>query len=484
MGGCSLEAAEAVCACEDIESGAVLELLSSLVDKSLLIVREHEGEARYRLLETVRQYGREKLEEEGEAQAVRGRHAGFFLDLAEEAEPEINGAQRRLWLERLEAEHDNLRAALSWAIESQESETGLRLAGALWYYWQHSGRLSEGRRWLREALSLGGGGATASRAKALGAAGYLAWFAQGDLDAARSQLEESVEIYRELQDKRGLAYALQYLPVVMAYQGDFEPALTLGEESVRLFREVGDRWGLGMALNHLGHVPEAQDDHALANRVFGESATILREVGDEWALSLPLRHLGIVASRQGDYALAEELHKESLALSRRAGEKWVISLCLEELAGVARLRGDLARAARLWGVAETLRETVGASGRALYRAEYDRGVTAARTGLGEEAFTEAWAEGREMTIDETLDYALENTPEVKAAPATGYPAGLTAREVEVLRLVAGGMSNTQVAQELYLSPRTVSTHLSSIYHKLEVTSRAAAVRFASEHNLL
>ena len=190
-----------------------------------------------------------------------------------------------------------------------------------------------------------------------------------------------------------------------------------------------------------------------------------------------------MASHQGDYVRAEELHKESLALCRQVGEKWVISLCLEELAGVACLRGEHARAARLWGAEESLREAIGVGVRALYRAEYDCGVAAARAGLGEEAFAAAWAEGRAMTLEEAVAYALEEEPEEPAAPPPSHHAGLTARELEVLRLVARGLTNAQVARELFLSPRTVSAHLRSVYHKLGVGSRSAAVRFAVERGL-
>ncbi len=480
-GGFTLEAAESVCSGERIERDEVLDLLSHLVDKSLVGMNEREGEARYRLLETIRQYGQEKLLESEAVQAVKTRHATFFLELAEEIEPRINGADRRMWLERLEVEHDNLRAALRWAQESSP-ETGLRLAGALWWFWLHRGHVGEGRRWLEGLLEQAGPSVrTAALAKALCGAGWLA-YAQGDLATARPRLEQSVAVYWETDDKRGLAYALGFLPVVLAYQGDFAPADSAAEESVRLFREVGDQWGLAIALTDRGVVAEARADYDLANGFFEESATILRKLGDRWALSLPLRHLGIVASRQGDYVRAEELYKDSLVQCREVGEKWLISLCLEELAGVAGAQGAYARAARLWGAEETLRERLGASVRALYRADYEHGVRAAKRELGEKAFAAAWAEGRAMTLEEAVSYALQ---EVKGrAPAPRYPAGLTDREVEVLRLVARGLTDAQVAEELFLSRRTVNAHLRAIYGKLEVNSRAAATRFAIQHDLI
>lgn len=477
-GGFALEAAESVCSGEGIERDEALDLLSHLVEKSLVVKAERDGEARYRLLETIRQYGQEKLLESEAGQAVRKRHATFFLELAEEIEPRINGADRRMSLERLEVEHDNLRAALRSA-----GETGLRLAGALWWFWLHRGHVGEGRRWLEGLLEQAGPSVrTATLAKALCGAGWLA-YAQGDLATARPRLEQSVEVYRETDDRRGLAYALAFLPVVLAYQGDFAPADSAAEESVRLFREVGDQWGLAIALTDRGIVAEARTDYDLANNLFEESAAIMRKLGDHWALSLPLRHLGIVASRQGDYVRAEDLYKDSLVQCREVGEKWLISLCLEELAGVAGAQGAYARAARLWGAEETLRERLGASVRALYRAAYEHGVQAAERGLGDEAFAAAWAEGRAMTLEGAVSYALEEVKETPPSPAPRHPAGLTGREVEVLRLVARGLTDAQVAEELFLSRRTVNAHLRAIYGKLEVSSRAAATRFAIQHEL-
>ncbi len=481
-GGFTLEAAEQICAGEGIEKNEVLDLLSRLVDKSLVVVQKQGDEARYHLLEVIRQYGEEKLRGSGEAEFIRWDHASFFLALAEEVEPRINGPDHRLWLERLEAEHDNFRAALRWAAETRQTETELRLAGALWWFWLRNGHMGEGRRWLEGALGrVEPSVRTPARAKALCGAGWLA-FSQVDHAAARPQLEESAEIYREVGDRRGLAHALSFLSVLLAHRGEPSSARRYADESVRMFREVEeDRWGLAIALNNRGIVAEAQAEYAQAVPFFEESADILRGLGDRWALSLPLRHLGTVALRQGDHTRAEQLYKESLEQCRQLGEKWLISLCLEELAGVACLQGEYTRAARLWGADETIREAIGATVRALYRADYDHGLTAARETLGNAAFTAAWGKGRKMTLEEAVAYALEEVPEL---PPTIYPAGLTAREVEVLKLVTQGLTNAKVAERLILSPRTVNAHLRTIYGKIRVSSRAAATRFAVEHGLI
>jgi DNA-binding CsgD family transcriptional regulator len=240
-------------------------------------------------------------------------------------------------------------------------------------------------------------------------------------------------------------------------------------------------------------VAESQKDYAEAKVLFEESVALFRDLGDPWGLSLALRHLGYVSSGQGDYERAAALFKESLVLCGELGEKWFSSMCLEDLAVVAGLAGDHRRAVQLLGAAEELREVVGAAVRSLYRADYDRTVATAGAGLDEAAFAAAWAEGRAMTLEQAIVEAqqvmappqvIEPAPSATAPSSPAYPAGLTAREVEVLRLVAQGLTNAQVAEKLVITPGTVNVHLTSIYSKLQVTSRTAATRYAIEHNLI
>jgi non-specific serine/threonine protein kinase len=343
--------------------------------------------------------------------------------------------------------------------------------------------MSEGRRWLEDALEQAGPSErVAARAKALCGAGFLA-FSQIDHPAARARLEESAEIYRKIGDRHGLAYALTFLSLVMAHQGELAPARVLAEESVSLFREEdADRWGLGIALTNMGIVAEAQADYGQAVRLFEESVAILQELGDKWYHSIPLRHLGVVASRQGDHARAERLYKESLALLRELGEIWMISLCLEELAGVACAQGEYRRAVRLWGAEESICEAIGSTVRALYHADHERDVAAARAGLGEEEFERAWAQGRAMSAERAIDYALAEEgkgpqrstsvtePEHQPTADEGAHA-LTRREREVALHVARGLTNRQIASELVLSEHTVHHHLTRILKKLDLRSR-------------
>jgi predicted ATPase/DNA-binding CsgD family transcriptional regulator len=484
-GGFTLEAAEAVCVGEDLERGEVLDLLTPLVDKSLVLVdQQQSSEARYRLLETVRQYGQEKLNESGEEPTIKRHHADFFLKFAEQVEPKVNGKDRGLWLEQLEVEHDNFRAALAWSSEEEtEGETGLRLTGALSWFWFHREHWSEWRRWLDRALatqeSVGGPRRTAARAKALSGGGFLAWM-QGDQTTARSQLEESVALWREVGDKQGLAQALRFLSGSFESQGDYAVARPLAEESVELFRQGEDKFGLGITLSRLGITALAQGDHTAAWAYLEEGVAISREIEDNWALALALRNLGIGAFRLGDYERSATWLRESLAVLREPGNPLYMQN-LELLAAAVSMQGEHGRAAWLFGAAEALREAVGAFVLPLYRAEYDRGVAATRAGLDEAAFSAAWAEGRAMTPEQAVEYALEPS---SATPRLKDTANLSTREVEVLALVAEGLTDPQVAERLYLSPRTVGQHLRSIYQKLGVPSRAAAVKEAVGRSLI
>src|SRR5215207_1662958 len=485
-GGFTLEAAEAVCGGEDLERGEVLDLLTSLVDKSLVLVAQQQGgeEMRYRLLETVRQYAQEKLDESGEEPPIKRHHAHFFLKFAEQVEPKVNGKDRGLWLEQLDIEHDNLRTALAWSNQEEaEAEVGLQLVGALSWFWFHREYWSEWRGWLDRALATqesgGGPRRPAARAKALSGAGFLNWM-QGDQVTARSQLEESITLWREVGDKQGLAQALRFLSGSFESQGEYALARPLAEESVELFRQGVDKFGLAITLSRLGITALAQGDAAAARAYLEEGVAISPEIEDDWALALALRNQGIGAFRLGEYERSATWLRESLAMLREPGNPLYMQN-LELLAAAVSMRGEHGRAAWLFGAAEALREAVGAFVLPLYRAEYDHGVAATRAGLDEAAFSSAWSKGRAMTPEQAVEYALEPSP---ATPRLKNTAKLSTREVEVLGLVAEGLTDPQVAERLYLSPRTVGQHLRSIYQKLGVPSRAAAVKEAVGRSLI
>jgi predicted ATPase/DNA-binding NarL/FixJ family response regulator len=484
-GGFSLEAAESVCAGEELARNEVLELLSHLVDKSLVIMREEGGEARYRLLETVRQYASEKLSKSGETGQFRERHAGYYLALAEEAEPELKGAGQLAWVERLERDRDNLRAAMAWLLGRGELEDAARLGWALWLFWGIRAHFAEGRRWMEQALSANGSAMPASaRAKALYVAGMMANY-QGDHRSAEPLVEESLGLFRELEDKPGTAWALSNASFAALGQGH-QRAITLVEESVHLFLEVEEKWGAAIQFCFLAVAWRDRGDHGRAKRLAERGLALSREVGERQAISAALYTLATLAQAERDHERARDLFEEGLSVSAELGNEADVAHCLEGLASVAAEGGRIARAARLWGAEEALLEKIEA---AVYTYVPDRSVhrsqvAAARSQLEEEAFAAAWAEGRAMSLEEAIEYALDrSTTPGPNAPET-YPAGLSAREVDVLRLVAQGLTNAEVAARLFISSRTVGWHLGSIYRKLGFSSRTEATRFAVEHDLL
>ncbi|MGH2621816.1 MAG: protein kinase domain-containing protein [Anaerolineales bacterium] len=347
-GGWTLEASEGVCAWNGIEAAEVLDLLTRLVDRSLVLVERRNGEARYRMLDTIRQYARVKILEAGEAEQIRVRHLGFFLGLAEEAEPELRGLEQPDWLSRLGAEYDNLRVALDWSQGSGESETGLRLAGALFRYWLLRGQVDEGRHWLEGTMSRADPTRrTQARAKALRGAGFLA-VGHGDLVAGRSRAEESLAISRELGDPEGIADSLHGLGRAAYFQGDYLAARSLFEESLATSRMANYPWGSAQALYRLGMVSLIQGDYLKARPCFEQSVAIFRQLGDQWSLSYSLSALGEEAFRRGDYPEARSVMEESLAVFRKLGSKSGIAMALSELGWLALSQGDyLAARARL-----------------------------------------------------------------------------------------------------------------------------------------
>jgi len=487
-GGFMLEAAEVVCADEDLGRDDVLELLSHLVDKSLVTAQERGGETRYRLLEMVRQYGREKLEGAEQEDEVGRRHAAFFMGFAEEAEGELTGPDQARWLIRLEAEHDNFRAALSWALaEGKDAESGVRLAAALWPFWLARGYLSEGRGWLESAVSRSGSAPARARAKALTGAGWLANF-QGEYGAAKALIEEGLALYRELGDKEGIALSIVMLgSVAVMGQRDDIPVEALIEEGALLRPEVEDRRTVAGLLDIEGGAALARGDLERAVELWEETLALYREVGDVLGIVACHTNLGLVKLAQGDYERSAALLRESVRLAWELDHKPFFQYSVIGLGGVAASLGWPVRAARLWGAAEGISETYGvhllSAGRSLI--DYEGRLAAARTRLDEAAWTAAWAEGRDMDLEQISEYARqeEASPEPTAASRT-YPAGLSLREAEVLSLVAAGLTNAQIAQKLFLSSRTVDWHLGSIYRKLGLHSRAEATRFALEHGLL
>ncbi len=483
-GGFTLDAAEAVCVGGRVEPEEVLDLLARLVEKSLVLATERKGEARYRLLETIRQYALEKLRGSGEEPEARRRHADCFFGLVEEAEPQLKGRGQVIWLERLETEHDNLRAAIRWLLQEGEAETVARLVWALWYFWYLRGHQSEGYRYTREALENKDELPVGPRAKALCILAVMAYGRDSAQDSGEL-FEESEPLFRQVGDKPGLAIALGGQGASALQQGDIGRATGLLEECIEVYRELGDKWGMSETLVYQGLVPLATGDYERARGYFEEALALSQELGNRHSGYLALHNLALMAQGEGDREQAVRLYAEGLRMAVEVGDRADIAYCLEGLAELAGERGEPYRAARLFGASEALLETVGTP---LYAYASDRhsveqAVSTLRSRLDEENFAAAWSEGRAMTQAEIIEYALA-TEQAHTSDEETPSSPLSTREAEILVLVAEGLTNPQIAEKLYLSPRTVGQHLRSIYRKLGVSSRAAATTFAVEQGIL
>ncbi len=360
VNGCTWEAAEVVCRAAGELEGDVLDGLLSLVDKSLLRQQESaEGEPRFGMLQLLREFGREAQALAGETELTRQAHALYFLALAEEAEPELGRAQQAVWLDRLEAEHDNLRAALLWSLEHEKAETGLRLAGALRWFWMRHSYLSEGRMWLTSILGLAEGiESTHLRAKALAGASGLAWI-QGDYPAARALGEESVTLCRALENKRELAFSLIWLAFTAGTQGDPKTASLLAEESVTLFRQMEDTWGVALALFCLAAATSSLHDYSLAFSYYEESLALCRALGEKWGVAAALGGLGVTAFLQGDYAVARPLLEEGVVLMRPQRDNRNLAINLYYLGRIKRHEGNSQQAVALFEESLALYKEIG-----------------------------------------------------------------------------------------------------------------------------
>ncbi len=446
-GGFTLEAAERVMSDEwrvtredtrhpSLVTSDVFDLLSRLVDKSLVLVGEQNESsvARYQLLETIRAYALEKLNASGETEARRQQHAAYYLTLAESAEAQLTGPQQELWLQRLEAEHDNLRAALLWTLDDHDRarqpervEARVRFVGALWRFWHVRGYLSEGRQWLERAVSGSAGASAAMLAKALRGLGGIAW-AQGDYALARSAQEESLSLYREIGNLRGVAASLNNLAVIAIEQADLSSARSLFEQSLALRRTLADQRDVASSLNNLAVVAREQGDYPSASTFLEESLAICRELKFKQGIASALNTLGTVSYVLGHYQLARAQLAESLTVYHELGYKRDVAECLEGLAGVAAAQKQPMHAARWFGLAEALREMIGAPVQAALRADYERDVATTRAQLDELTFAAAWAEGKAMKLEQAIKEAMEPAAQIVAERLVAQPPELAVQE--------------------------------------------------------
>ena len=408
VGGWALEAAESVCSGDGIEEHEVLDILTHLVAKSLVNAETLGGEVRHRMLETVRQYGGERLLALGEAATLRRRHRDWYLALAERAAERIVGPEQSMWLNRLELEHDNLRAALDWKTgEPEETEPRLRLAGALVRFWDYHTHWAEARTWLESALAGSPDARSTARAAALAGAGFMA-FRQRDYEGAMAFYEESLALAQELGDQKDMVMAQVGRGLITMYQGDLDAAIALFAESLDLAEKLEEPWLIAVALAQLGVVYRWNADHANAVKFSERSLATYREVGGKRGIAYALRLTGHSVRLSGDLKRARGLYQESLALYRDTGDKWVATECIEGLAIIAGTEGDRQLAARLSGMVEAARETFGITMPRLRRGTEEwlgaMGLEELRSGV----YAAAWAEGRAMNLEQAVEYTLKN----------------------------------------------------------------------------
>ena len=445
VGGFTADAVEAICNQAD-----ALDILASLVDKSLILADASAGVARYRILETIRQYAAELLAQvkgvEGvrSIEAARNQHLNFCVQLAEQAEPWLQTKHRQLWLDRLAHELDNFRAALMWCRESSNHEAQLRLSSALCWFWNFRGHMTEGRQWLEGALVLTEAqGDTPLRGKAFYAVCSLSW-RQGEFALCYAQAKESVRILRTHDDRSALAKALAWLTLCASGFGEMTTAHTAGEESVRMFREMGDDWGLALALMFVSGSLRELVGFSAAEAALQESAHASQATSDVWAISNAINAMGTHNLEQGNFLTARDLYQRGAELRLQVGDKTLATVSINQvgtaslelgdyararvcyrqvvlmnweignvtralwgmfsLSWVAVLMGDMARAVQLRAAAQTFDK----NGAAHEIQELELGplTDQARATLGEAAFTEAWARGLAMSLDEAVTFAL------------------------------------------------------------------------------
>ncbi len=508
VGGFELEAAEELCgrwmvgdgstaidpetpplgsngSCGDILGG-----IATLVNGSLLQRLEAPtGESRFGMLETVREFGLDRLAASGEEDEARRRHAAWCLALAEAAEEPVHGPDQGAWLDRLEREHDNVRAALAWSLQPSHADPDLgpRLAAALWLFWAKRSHVSEGCTWLERELERAGEVSDPVHAKALLAAGALAGL-HGDLPRAVARLEASLALWRQIGATRGIARALNLLGTAAFDVADYDRARPLFEEELTLYREQEDRQWIGLASSQLGvtlvHLGDQERGLALCGQGLGHQ----RIVGGRWGVALGLVYLADALARGGERARAASLYLECLRGSSSYGDPWNAVWSLIGLADLAREEGQAERTACLAAAAEVLQEALGVVLPPYYRERFERATVAARRTLGEAAFAATWARGRTMTPTEVVaagaSLQCSSGPAETGARERSGQMGLTAREREVLRLLADGRSDREIAQTLFVSRRTATTHVANILAKLGVSSRAAAAAHAIRGGLV
>lgn len=484
-GGLELEAAEDVCAGDGIAREEVIDLVIGLVEKSVLMREEHPGGVRYRLLETIREYGRERLAASGQEGLLQRRHRDYYRRLAADARAQLFGRDQVAWFARLKHEHANLRTALEYCFREEgdaaDKTIGLGMATDLLYHWITSYYLGEGRGWLDRGLQLAPE-PTEVRANALWADGWLA-IIQGEPQAAVALIEESRAIGERLGLLSVLGYTALFSGMIEMYGGNTESAIAHYEEAVTRHRATGDPVGVVLGLIRLALAYSYLSDEPRAISLGEEAVSVCGAYGEDWHKAYALMALGIEVWRQGDTSRAAALEQESLRFNHSLDDPLGIGMNLEVLAWIAATEGQYPRAARLLGVLATMWEAIGAplSGYGHLVHYHDECEARTREALGPTAFLTAFKRGAAFSDDEALSYALnEPLPNAEPSEKAPQPSPLTRRETEIAGLVARGMSNKEIATTLVIALRTAEGHVEHILNKLGFNSRAQIATWVAE----
>jgi predicted ATPase/DNA-binding CsgD family transcriptional regulator len=486
-GGFTLEAAESVINGLGLPIDT-LDGVASLVDSSLL--REidlPDDERRFLMLATIREYGLEQLATSHMEEIARRRHAEWCVSLAERAEPELTRANVVSWLNRLEREHDNVRSALSWLLEQGDIEAGLQIISGVWMFWFFRCYFREARGWLDRILEQMPDTPTPIRARIFVIAALFTE-AVGDFAEANEKLEAGRRIATDLDEKLTLGMIMLCLGDVADNTGHYEQAEQYLWTAAELFRATNEQIWLVLTLAFLGSLTQRRGDEEQAQSLTYEALALARQIGFPWGTAISLNRLGRLARNRADNAQAANWFKESLAIWRELGDHWRISRSLIDLADVASADHHYEHAARLLGAAHGINESIGASESFVDDSARQRAMKLASEQLDAETFAERWATGQMMSWEEAVALAIESpTVDRKTMEAPGDAAethGLTGREMEVLRLLAVGHSDRQIAEELYISRRTAQGHVANIFNKLGVNSRTAAATAALRAGLV
>jgi non-specific serine/threonine protein kinase len=441
------------------------------------------SDPRFAMLETVREFAQERLEASGDEGAMREAHAAHCLALAEAAAVDAGEAGDSGWMHRLTAERPNLWAALDWFEQSGRTGAALQMSGALWHYWYLFGDLSEGRTRLERALAVAPPEADPLlRARALRGAGVLAR-QSADYEQSRALLEASLSTYRALGDRVGTAWLLNSLGCLFSTMSEEEQAEAYLSEALTIFHELGDPVGAANLTSNLGELAEMAGNHDLAIARLEAGLAMWRSLGDRVGAVRAMVFLGQALLARGDAARAGALLREALTTIRDADYEQILPAALRAAAQLAAGRGAAAMAARWYGAEEGLRAALGMELAAVRRASHERTIAVVRATMGEQAFAAAWAAGRGLSAAQAITEVLAaGGTDSGDGPALSTSA-LSPRERDVMRLLAAGRSDHQIADALFITRRTASKHVSSILAKLGVQSRTAAAAVAHRDGL-